>query len=83
MVSKAAKDMAIASEQTRKAIGLAAETARKDFGAQLDNARQTLSAELQRLLGGESPEVTARLQPLVDRFDVTWSSARHGSPRSS
>ena len=78
MVTKAAQDMASASEQTRKAIGQAAETARKDFGDQLDNARRALSAELQRLLGGESPEVTARLQPLIDRFgrDLVERSAR-------
>ena len=78
MVTKAAHDMASVSEQTRKAIGQAAESARKDFGDQLDNARRVRSAELQRLLGGESPEVTARLQPLVDRFgrDLVERSAR-------
>lgn len=68
MVTKAAKDMAAASEQTRQAISQATDHARKDLGIQLDNARRALSAELQRLLGGESPEVTARLQPLIDQF---------------
>ena len=78
MVTKAARDMATASEQTRKAIGQAAEQARKDFGDQLDSTRRAFSTELQRLLGGESPEVTARLQPLVDQFgrDLVERSAK-------
>jgi hypothetical protein len=68
MVAKAGKELADASEQTRKAISQAADLARKDFGAQVDSARRALSVELQRLLGGQNPEVTAKLQPLVDQF---------------
>lgn len=78
MVTKAAKEVATASEQTRKAIGEAAAHARKDFGNHVDGARRAFSAELQRLLGGENSEVTARLQPLVDRFgrDLVERSAK-------
>lgn len=65
---KAAEAMEAASTQTRRAIGESADLARKDFTSNVEAAQRTLSTEMQRLVGGDSPELLARLQPLIDRF---------------
>lgn len=79
-VEKATRVMGAAAEQARKSIGDAGHLARRDFAAQVDASRQALSAEILRLVGGDSPELLARLQPLVDRFgrDVGERSVKHG-----
>jgi len=42
--------------------------ARKGFGESVESARKDLREEINRLVGGENPELVARLSPLLDTF---------------
>lgn len=78
-VEEATSALETAAAQTRKSIGEAGDLARRDFTNQIDATRRALGSEIQRLVGGENPELLARLQPLVDRFgrDVEERSVKH------
>jgi hypothetical protein len=67
-ITKAASAMEAAAAQARKAITEAGELARTEFGTNVEVARTSLAAEINRLLGGENPELLARLQPVLERF---------------
>jgi hypothetical protein len=67
-IAKAAHAMEVAAAQTRTAIGEAGKLAREDFRTNVEVARTSLTAEINRLLGGENPELLARLQPVLERF---------------
>lgn len=60
--------MAQAAEQARKAITDADASTRKSFETTVAAAQTQLRTDLQRLFGGESPELVARLQPILATF---------------
>jgi hypothetical protein len=78
-IAKATKAMEAASTHARKAISEAGELARKDFSGNVDAVRRTLATEIQRVVGGENPELLARFQPLIERFsrDLDERAAKH------
>ena len=78
-IAKATTALEAAATQARKDVGEMGELARRGFTAQVDAARRALGSEIQRLVGGDSPELLARLQPLVDRFgrELGERSTRH------
>ncbi len=48
--------------------------ARKHFTANVSAAKTELNGEIQRLFGGESPELLDRLRPLLDKFAIDLDS---------
>lgn len=67
-VVAATKAMAEASTTAKKSLTEANETSRAAFAVAVKTAREDLSREVQRLLGGDDPELQARLAALLDRF---------------
>jgi hypothetical protein len=68
VVKSASEGMQKASTDARKAIGEAGDMARKSFGETVESARKDLREEINRLVGGDNPELVARLAPLLDTF---------------
>jgi len=68
VVKSASEGMQKASTDAKKAIAEAGDTARKGFADTVESARKDLRAEISRLVGGDSPELVARLSPLLDTF---------------
>lgn len=72
LTRKAAADAADAvrkaSEEARRTFTEADGENRKQFTATVTAAKTELSSEVQRLFGGENPEVLDRLRPLLDKF---------------
>ena len=78
VVSNAAIAVQKASIDAQKVIVEAGESARKNFTETVDTARVSLREEVNRLFGGESPELTTRLMPLLEKFgrDVDERAAK-------
>lgn len=67
-VKSASDTMTKAADAAKKAIAEAETTATKRVTDSVTNATKTLQTEVQRLLGGENPELVDRLQPLLAKF---------------
>ena len=67
-VKSASDTMTRATDAAKKAIAEAETTASKRVTDSVTAATKTLQAEVQRLLGGENPELLDRLQPLLANF---------------
>ena len=67
-VLEATKAMTAASELAKTAITDAEQATRSGFEQTMSTAQNQLRAELQRLLGGDKPELVERLQPLLQKF---------------
>ena len=67
-VAKASTAMATASEVARKSITDADLVSRRSLQETVTAAQAALRGELERLFGGDSPELVARLQPLLASF---------------
>ncbi|WP_380166913.1 Fis family transcriptional regulator [Jannaschia sp. R86511] len=67
-VVDASRTMTAASELARKSIADADVETRRSFQETVTTAQSTLRGELERLFGGENPELVARLQPLLATF---------------
>lgn len=67
-VRNAAAAMAESTAAARKALGEIADEARRRTAGDLGAATTAMTGEITRLLGGEQPELLARLQPVLDRF---------------
>lgn len=67
-VLRVAEAMQKVSEETKKVIGEAGDNARKSFTENVGAATKTLHDDIQRLLGGDDPELIDRLKPLLDSF---------------
>lgn len=72
VTARAAKDasdvVAKVTGDARKAIVEADAATRKELTTAVQTTRQQLLEETQRLFGGESPELLARLQPVLSKF---------------
>ncbi len=68
VVNKAAAALEKAATDARQAITDAGTTARTSFSNNVDSAKKTLSDEINRLLGGENPELLGRITPMLDTF---------------
>lgn len=66
--SEAAAAVGLAATEARKAFVEADGENRKQFTATVTAAKNELNGEVQRLFGGENPEVLDRLRPLLDKF---------------
>ncbi len=69
-VRDAADTVAKASESAKKAIAEVDLEARKHFTANVSAAKTELNGEIQRIFGGENPELLDKLRPLLDRFAI-------------
>lgn len=67
-VGEATTAMTAASEQARKAITEVDAASRKSFEVTVAAAQTQLRGDLQRLFGGERPELVERLQPILAKF---------------
>ncbi|WP_285600512.1 Fis family transcriptional regulator [Kineosporia sp. NBRC 101731] len=67
-VTQVADTLQKVSEETKKQITQASEQTRKAFSDNVDEASKALRAEIQRLVGGEQPELVDRLAPLLEAF---------------
>ena len=70
VVVKAAAALERASTEARKAITDAGMVARKSFSDNVDGAKKALADEINRLLGGENPELLDRITPLLATFST-------------
>ncbi len=68
VVTEASAVIKEASSEAQKALSEAGGRARKDFGDSVAAARKELQDQLTRLLGGDDPELLARLRPTLERF---------------
>jgi hypothetical protein len=68
VVKSASEGMQKASTEAKNAIAEAGGLARKGFGEAVESARKDLHEEINRLVGGDNPELVARLSPLLDTF---------------
>lgn len=62
----AAETVGKAAEAARKAIAETEAATRKGFAETVDRSTKALRDELERLVGGDSPELLAKLGPLLD-----------------
>ena len=67
-VTQAAEAMKQMSEDTRRVIAEAGVSARKAFGENVDTATKAVLTDIQRIFGGENPELVARLTPILEAF---------------
>lgn len=70
-VGEATKAMAEASTAARKVIAEAGEAGRKAFGESVAEAERNLRERIGQLLGGDDPELIARLKPMLDDFGAS------------
>lgn len=68
VVADAANAVSLASSKARQELVEASETARKAFGTSVSTAQQDLRAQVSQLLGGDDPELMARLEALLTKF---------------
>ena len=68
VVNRATETMEKAWSDAKKAIAEAGKDARQSFADNVDGARKSLLEEVHRLVGGENPELAARLQPMLEKF---------------
>jgi hypothetical protein len=71
IVGDAAKAVAEASTEARRAIAEAGEAGRKAFGESVSQAERNLRERIGQLLGGDDPELLARLKPVLEQFGAT------------
>lgn len=64
----AADAMSKAAREAQRAIADADARSRKEFTTAVDTAKQSMHAELQRIFGGERPDLLERLRPVLDAF---------------
>lgn len=69
-VGDATKAMTAASELARKAITETDAATRKSFQETVSSAQAQLRGDLQRLFGGDNPELVGRLQPILEKFGI-------------
>lgn len=70
--TKAASDaMTKAANDAKKAIVEADATSRKEFTQAVAAAKKDVAAELQKIFGGDNPELMGKLQPILDKFGTT------------
>lgn len=67
-VRKATTTIESSTTAVRAAIGELGTEARRAFSENVDAAGKALSGEVNRLLGGEHPELLGRLTPVIERF---------------
>lgn len=67
-IRKATATIESSTTAVRAAIGELGTETRRAFAENVDAAGKALSGEVNRLLGGEHPELLARLGPVIDRF---------------
>lgn len=67
-VKEASETVTRAAEEAKKAITEADVQSRKEFTTAVAGAKRELNTEVQRIFGGESPELMERLRPLLDKF---------------
>ncbi|MFZ1285667.1 MAG: Fis family transcriptional regulator, partial [Candidatus Phosphoribacter sp.] len=79
VVGDATKAVSDASAEARKAIADASEISRKAFAEAVAQAEQGMRRQIGQLLGGEDPELLARLKPVLESFgaDLTRRAGTH------
>jgi hypothetical protein len=68
VVNRVSNAMQEAAIEAKDAITAAGKGARQSFADNVDDARKSLLEEVHRLVGGDSPELAARLAPMLDKF---------------
>jgi hypothetical protein len=67
-IRKATVTIESSTAAARTAINELGAEARRSFSEDVETARKALSIEVNRLLGGEHPELLTRLAPVIERF---------------
>lgn len=67
-IRKATVTIESSTAAARTAINELGAEARRSFSEDVETARKALSTEVNRLLGGEHPELLTRLAPVIERF---------------
>lgn len=67
-ITQATAALERASADAKKVIADAGMSARQSFSENVDGARKSLTDEINRLVGGEHPELLARLAPVLATF---------------
>ncbi len=68
VVNRVSEAMQKAATEAKDAITAAGKGARQSFADNVDGARKSLLEEVHRLVGGDNPELAARLAPMLDKF---------------
>ncbi|MDQ2883178.1 MAG: Fis family transcriptional regulator [Actinomycetota bacterium] len=68
VVNRATEARQKASSEAKNAIAEAGKDARQSFTDNVDSARKSLLDEVHRLVGGDHPELAARLAPMLEKF---------------
>lgn len=68
VVGRAAEAMQKAASEAQTAIAEAGMQTRQSFTDSVEGARKGLLDEVQRIFGGDNPELTTRLSPLLEKF---------------
>ena len=68
VVHRASEAMQKAASEARKAIAETGKEARQSFADTVEGAKKSLLTEVNRLVGGDDPELAVRLGPLLERF---------------
>ena len=79
----AAETMGKAADEARKAIAETETATRKAFAETVDRSTRALRDEVERLVGGENPELLARLARSSTRRAARWVSRPSSRPTSS
>lgn len=68
VVHRASEAMQKAASEARQAIADTGKETRQSFANTVEGATKSLLTEVNRLVGGDDPELAARLGPLLERF---------------
>jgi hypothetical protein len=68
VVNRVSEAMQKAAIEAKDAITEAGKGARQSFAGNIDDARKSLLEEVHRLVGGDNPELAARLAPMLEKF---------------
>jgi len=69
-VSDATEAVRVASTEATKALTVAADAARQSFGRSVSDAKSQLHEQVLLLFGGDDPQLVARLDGLLTRFEA-------------
>ncbi|NMH97985.1 Fis family transcriptional regulator [Pseudonocardia acidicola] len=80
-ITKATVGIAESTEAARKTLGEIVEQAQRRSAGDLETLQKTMLAELTRIFGGDSPELLARVQPVLDKVsrDLEERAVRQAS----
>lgn len=68
LMNRATESLGKATAEAKKGMAETGIEARQSFASSVESATSSLLTEVRRLVGGDDPELAARLKPLLERF---------------